>query len=143
MLNSLFYLGVSAALLLPQGGAEMRRLGGGAVRGGYYFDDDCTYALEAEVGWLENCAALSAQGLVHFRAWREYDLLFGCSQFDPFATCGVKGWINGEVGPSAGLGAFWYLDDHWALRGEANAVLGLERGTEMDYTLSLGVQYSF
>jgi hypothetical protein len=45
-----WYSGVAAQLVLPQGGARMHRLGGGAARVGYYFTG--SLALEAEAAWL-------------------------------------------------------------------------------------------
>ena len=118
------YVGVAAAITLPQGGSSMRRLGGGALRAGWYFDE--FLALEGEVDWLENAA--------------------GYSRFDPFFTAGARGWIGGsagQVGPSAGVGTFWHLTDEWSLRFDAAATLGLDTATEVVYSLSVGVQRSF
>lgn len=137
-----FYAGASGQLVLPQGGGDLRRLGGGAVNAGYYFSD--TFALEGEAAALENKVALAARALGHFRAWNEFDMLFGCERFDPFATVGARGWLGrGDVGPSVGLGAFYYLTEAWALRFDADATLGVERENEMVYTLTGGIHYAF
>ena len=80
------------------------------------------------------------------RTRRVYGDLFGFSQFDPFFTLGARGWIGseaGNVGPAAGVGAFWHLDDNWSLRFDAGATLCLDGGAEMRYTLAAGVQYGF
>ena len=127
-----WYAGASATLTLPQGGHPMRRLGGATARAGYYFTE--ALALEAEAAWLEDCAGLGVQGLWH---------LFGYERFDPFVTFGVRGWIEGDVGPTAGLGAFYHLTENCSLRADAQATLGLDGGCAMVYALGAGVQYSF
>ncbi|MBQ0033355.1 MAG: hypothetical protein KBT68_11225 [bacterium] len=139
-----WYVGLSGQLMLPQGGSRMHHVGGAALRGGYYFTED--WAIEGEAAWLEDAAGLSAELLGHFQGWSAYGDLFGYSRFDPFATLGARGWIgrdSGQVGPKAGLGAFYHLTDEWALRADADATLGLETNCEMLYSLSVGVQYSF
>ena len=127
-----WYAGASATLTLPQGGHPMRRLGGATVRFGYYFTE--SLAFEADAAWLEDCVGLGVQGLWHF---------YGYERFDPFMTFGVRGWIDGDVGPTAGLGAFYHLTDSWSLRADAQATLGLDGDCAMIYSLSVGVQYSF
>ena len=136
------YLGLSGSLLLPQGGSRLSRLGGAAFRAGYYFND--WFALEGEASWLENRAGLAARGVVHWKGWDEWDMLFGFSRWDPFFTLGVQGWLpDGQVGPAAGIGLLYYLDDNWALRASAEATLGLDSRTEMIYSLAVGVQYGW
>ena len=54
-----------------------------------------------------------------------------------------RGWIEGDVGPTAGLGAFYHLTNEWSLRGDAQATLGLDGDCQMVYSLGFGVQYSF
>ena len=127
-----WYVGASATLTLPQGGHQMRRLGGATARLGFYFTE--ALSLEADAAWLENCAGLGVHGLWH---------LFGYERFDPFVTFGARGWIEGDVGPTAGLGAFYHLTDRWSLRADAQATLGLDGDCAMVYTLGAGVQYSF
>ena len=109
------YVGVAGAMTLPQGGAShMRRFGGAALRGGWYATE--FFAVEGEAAWLENAAGLAVQGLWHWQDADLYGRLFGYSAFDPFFTFGARGWIGdelGQVGPKAGIGAFWNLTDHW------------------------------
>ena len=126
------YVGASASLLLPQGGSDMRRLGGATARIGYYVSE--MLAVEADAAWMEDCAGLGIQGLWH--CW-------GYERFDPFLTFGARGWIDGNFGPVAGFGAFYHLTDSWSLRGDAQATLGLDGDCEMVYALGLGVQYTF
>lgn len=138
------YVGASAALTLPQGGSRLHHVGGAALRGGYYLTED--WAIEGEVAWIENYAGLALDALGHFQGWDLYGDLFGYSRFDPFVTLGAKGWIGrscGQVGPRAGLGAFYHLTDNLSLRADADAVLGLETNCEMVYSLSVGVQFGF
>ena len=136
------YVGVAGALTLPQGGARVNRAGGGLVRAGVCLSDD--YAIEASVGQLEGYTAFGAGALVHFYTFDLYDRFFGYSAFDPFFTVGANGWLDkrrGQVGPSAGLGAFWHLDDNWSIRADATATLGLDTDVEMLYTVTVGIQY--
>ena len=137
-------IGGAASLMLSQGGSRMRHVGGAAMRGGYYLTEN--WAVEGEAAWLEDVAGLGVGALGHVQGWSLYGDLFGYSRFDPFVTLGARGWIGrdcGQVGPKAGLGAFYHLTDDWALRADADATLGLETNCELLYTLSVGVQYSF
>jgi len=137
------YAGVSGAIVLPQGGSRIDRAGGGLVRAGAYLSD--VWAFEASAGQLERYTALGAGLLVHFSALELYDRFFGYSAFDPFLTAGAYGLLDGrrgQVGPSAGLGAFWHLDDNWSVRVDAAATLGLDTDAEMLYTVSVGIQYT-
>ena len=137
-----WYAGGAAQLVLPQGGSRMRRLGGGAARAGRYLTD--SLALECEAAWLEDAAALAARAVWHLHGWEEFDMLFGYERLDPFLSAGAKGWIHdGQVGPSAGIGAFYYLTDDWALRLDAEATLGLDTRVETVYSISAGIQYFF
>ena len=137
-----WYAQGAAQIALPQGGAGMRRLGGGAVRVGRYVADPL--ALECEAAWLENSAALAARAVWHLHGWKEFDMLFGYERFDPFLSAGARGWFHdGQVGPLAGIGAYYYLTDDWALRFDADATLGLDTHVEAAYTVSAGVQYFF
>ena len=58
------YVGASGTLVIPQGGCDMRRLGGATARIGYYVSE--SFAVEADAAWLEDCAGLGVQGLWHF-----------------------------------------------------------------------------
>lgn len=138
-----WFVGGAAQMLLPQGGSSMHSVGGACLRGGVYLTED--WALEGEAAWLEDVVGLSADVLGHLQGWSLYGDLFGYSRFDPFVTFGAKGWLGraGQVGPKLGLGAFYHLTDSWALRFDADATLGLDSEVEVDYTLSVGVQYSF
>lgn len=126
------YAGASATMLLPQGGSDMRRLGGAAARIGFYLSE--TLAVEADAAWLEDCAGLGVQGVWH--CW-------GYERLDPFLTFGARGWMDGDVGPVAGIGTFYHLTDSWSLRGDAQATLGIDGECDMVYSLGLGVQYTF
>ncbi len=126
------YVGTAGTMVLPQGGSAMRRLGGATARIGYYLTE--SLAVEADAAWLEDCAGLGVQGLWH---------MYGYERLDPFLTFGARGWIGGNVGPSAGIGAFYHLTDSWSLRFDAQSTLGLDGGCAMAYTVGAGVQYSF
>lgn len=126
------YVGASGTLVIPQGGCDMRRLGGATARIGYYVSE--SFAVEADAAWLEDCVGLGVQGLWHF---------WGYERFDPFMTFGARGWIDGDLGPVAGLGAFYHLTDNWSLRADAQATLGIDGDCDMVYSLGVGVQYTF
>ena len=137
------YIGAAGALTLPQGGSRLGRAGGAVARAGVCMSE--YWAIEASAGQLERYTALGAGALVHFYALDLYDRFFGYSAFDPFVTAGANGWIDrrrGQVGPAAGLGAFWHLDDNWSIRADASATMGLDSGVEMLYTVSVGLQCS-
>lgn len=130
-----WYAGAGAVMTLPEGGSSMRRLGGGAVRAGYYFAE--FWAVETEAAALENFAGLSADVLWHW---------WGYERFDPFFTFGAKGWIGhdrGQAGPKAGIGSFYHLTDTWSIRFDADLILGVDGGCETLYTLCAGIQRSF
>ena len=136
------YAGAAATVVLPQGGAGMRQLAGGTFRLGWYAHE--TFALEGAAAWLEDRTGLAAKALWHLQGWETWGRLFGYERFDPFLTVGVQGWLDhGQVGPAAGLGAFYYLTDNWALRADADVTLGLDSAPAAVYTLSVGVQYAF
>ena len=137
-----FYAGAAAEAALPQGGARIRALSGAGARFGCYLSE--ALALEGAAAWAEDRAALSAAALWHWNGWREYDLLFGYSRFDPFFTVGAKCWMHGgPAGPHFGAGALYYLGGTWALRFDAGIALGVDDGVETVHTLSLGLQFSF
>ena len=138
------YVGVSGTFVLPQGGSRLDRLGGADAFVGFGTGEGLS--LEFAAGRHENETFLSLRELVHFYAFDFYDRLFGYSSFDPFFTLGASGWIGGpagQVGPSAGIGALWHLDDNWSLRAEASATLGIDVDVEMVYSVSVGLQYTF
>ena len=138
------YIGVAASLTLPQGGSAMRRLGGGALRAGWYLGE--FWAVEGEASWLENAAGLGVDSLWHLQGCSLYGDLFGYSRFDPFLTAGARGWVgdgSGQVGPAVGIGTFWHLTDDWSLRFDAVATLGLDSRVEVVHAISIGVQRSF
>ena len=110
----------------------MRNLCGAGAYLGYYVDDFLT--VEFSSAWFEDTAALSLKGLWHW---------WGYERFDPFFTFGASGWINGEVGPTLGWGAFWHLNDYWSIRFDADATYGLDDADEMVYSIALGLQWSF
>jgi len=136
------YAGAAGAMVIPQGGGRMRRLGGGVARGGRYLSD--ALALECEAGAFENGAAMAARGLWHAQGWDWFGMLFGYERFDPFLSAGVRGWApRGQVGPCFGVGMFYYIDNSWALRADFEATLGLDSSAEADFSISVGLQYSF
>ena len=137
-----WYAQGAAQIALPQGGASMRRLGGGAARVGRYVAD--SLALECEAAWLEDRAGLAARAVWHLHGWREFDMLFGYERFDPFLSAGARGWLGGgQAGPSVGAGAYYYVSDDWAVRVDADATLGLDTRAEAVYAISVGLQYFF
>ena len=128
-----FSIGLSATAIFPQGGEKMRHRSGTAVRLGYYVTE--MLAIECEGNWLEERTGLALQGLWHW---------WGYERLDPFSTFGIRGWLpDGQVGPTGGLGAFYHIDDHWSLRFDAHATLGVESTVGMIYSIEFGVQRTF
>lgn len=155
------YLGTGAGLFLPGGGSTLSRAAQVAVRAGWYMDDFIAWEIEGACAPNASSRAghaavtgLAARGLFHFAGWEAFDKLFGCERFDPFLTAGVQTYLSSRaafadgshrtgVGPSVGLGAFYYLTDAWAVRADATATLAIGSPCGMDYGLLIGVQYSF
>ncbi len=129
--------------IFPQGGGDLgRHRAGGAVRLGKNWTPN--FASEIEVAVLEDLSGLAWRNVWHLQGWEWFGKLFGYERFDPFLTFGVRGWLpHGDVGPFAGIGALYYLDDYWALRFDADATLGLESDVETVFSVSAGLQYTF
>lgn len=136
-------VGVAGLLSLPQGGTGDRRRGGAAVRFTQSLDDD--WALEGEAGVLEDSALLAARARWFWHGAEEFNRLFGYERFDPFFTLGVRGILGGDAGfgPTAGLGALYYLTDEWALRFDAEAGLNLDGEAAMIYAFGVGIEYAW
>jgi len=128
------FVGVSGALVVPQGGQGARLRGGAGVRAGYYLTE--FWAVEGGVAAFDGAAGLSADALWHW---------WGYERLDPFFTFGAEGCIgsDGQFGPKAGAGTFYHLTDSLSLRFDADAVLALDGGVAVDYALMVGVQFSF
>ncbi len=128
-----FAVGAAAQIVLPQGGQKMSRRAGAAARVGYYLTE--MLAVEGEAAWLEDRAGLAVRGLWHW---------WGYERFDPFFTFGVRGLLDhGQAGPLGGIGAFYHIDDHWSLRFDADATLGVETEAGMAYGFAVGIQRTF
>ena len=142
ILAAIGYVGLSGGALLPQGGEGAA--GGVNARVGTYASE--YLAIEGEVGIYERTQAYAVQGLWRWQGSELYNRFFGYAQFDPFFTLGAKGYYGekaGQVGAKIGWGAFYYLDDNWSIRMDADATLGMERKREMFYSASIGLQYDF
>lgn len=138
------YVGLAGFSALPQGGSRVERGAGASIRGGRYLTE--ALALEVEAGLHEREYDLGAVLVGHWFGWELYDRFFGYSAFDPFVTVGARGFwrdSRGQVGPSAGFGAFYHLDDRWSVRADVSATLGVDTRAEVVHTLSLGLQYGF
>ena len=128
------YIGSAATAVLPQGGSDSRRLGGGMLSGGWYFAE--FWAVEADASLLEDSVGFGARVLWHW---------WGYERFDPFFTAGARGVAGGDdrAGPAAGVGAFYHLTERWSLRFDAESYLGLDGDRAVDHSLSLGLQFFF
>ncbi len=140
--DNTYYTTISAGAILPRDSSHMRHKVGSTISFGVYLTE--RFALELETGIYEDKPSLAVRSLCHFGAWEEFDLLFGCERFDPFFTFGAAGWFNGgQYGPSAGVGAYYYLSDFWAIRFEGSSLLALNEDTSVVYSLSIGIQRTF
>lgn len=128
-----FYVGVAETVVMPQGGSRMSDHTGAAFRFGCYLTE--MWALEGEAAWVADRAGLGVKAVWHW---------WGYERLDPFFSFGARGWADhGQVGPAGGLGAFYHLTESLSLRFDADATLGVETRTEMVYSLSAGLQWSF
>ena len=126
------YVSAQGVCVLPQGGGDMRRLGGGVVRYGYYAGD--FLAVELSAFCTENEPGASLKGLWHW---------WGYEKTDPFFTFGAAGFAGGDAGPAVGVGMFRHFDDNWSLRLDSGFMMGLESRSEAVFSLACGIQYSF
>lgn len=110
---------------------------------GTNISESCDVSASAGFGMQET--VLTADVLAHFYGWELYDRYFGYSAFDPYLSVGAKGWIgsNGAIGPKAGVGVFYHLDDHWSLKADADATLAVDQKASVLFSLSVGVHYAF
>lgn len=130
-----FYAGISGAMMLPEGGADARRLAGSELRFGWYPVE--FWALEGSFSVLEDSLGAGVQVLRHW---------WGYERFDPFFTFGARGWFGegaSDLGPKAGIGAFYHINDEFSLRFDADATLALDGAEDVFYTLAVGLQWSF
>lgn len=127
-----WYAGAGAALVLPQGGAGFDRVAGALVNAGFYMNE--FWALEVEGAWCENRSAVAAGFLWHW---------WGYERIDPFFTFGACDWIDTDFGPRGGLGTFYHLDDHWSLRFDSTATMGVSQGCNFLYQFSLAIRRSW
>lgn len=127
-----WFAGGAATLVLPEGGSGFNHVGGATLRAGYYMNE--FWAAEIEGTWAENRYAAAAEILWHW---------WGYERLDPFFTFGVRDWISTDFGPCGGLGTFWHIDDHWSLRLDVGATLGVTDGCDMLYQFSFGIQRSW
>lgn len=137
MSEILLFLGLSGSLLFPHSG-------GGDLSCGAYLSE--LTAIEAKVGMCENSFHVGADALMHWSGWSFYDRFFGYSAFDPFLTVGFDayhGRSRQNVGPSAGVGAYYHLSECVDLRTDLKATLGLEGEEEVLFSATLGIQYNF
>ena len=124
LLAAICYLGLS--------GGVVDHSAGGSVRAGVYADE--FFAVEVEAGRYEQHTTGAVGALWRWQGAEIYNRFFGYSKFDPFFTVGV---------PKAGVGAFYYLDDNWAIRADIDARLDLETWREVWCSASIGLQYDF
>lgn len=156
-----WYAGAGAGTFLPGGGSSLSRAAQAAVRAGWYVSD--FLAFEVEGACAPNASSgtghaavtgLAARGLFHLSGWEAFGKLFGYERLDPFVTAGVQSFLSTRhafadgshrtaVGPSVGVGAFYYLTDSWALRFDATAAMSVDSPCGMNYGLAAGVQWSF
>lgn len=138
-----FYVGGTAALLLPGNGNTLNERGAYGVRAGWYLEEDL--AVEGTFQYAEGLGGAGAGVLWHW---------FGYERLDPFFTCGVQSFFGdgrrfGDgrhrtgAGPCVGAGAFWHLTEHWSLRVDFGAALGFDSPCSMVYSVGLGLQCSF
>ncbi len=160
--GALWNAGASGGMFLPGGGNSLKRAAVVSVRAGRYLSDALAVEMEGgcvpksslSTGGHATVTAFAARGLFHLSGIEEFDMLFGCERFDPFATFGVAAlfashhaFADGShrtgIGPSAGIGAYYHLTDSWSLRFDATAAMTADSRCGMAYGIGLGVQRTF
>ena len=160
-LASRSYVGVAGGMLMPGGGASVRRAADVAVRLGTAWSDYAEVELEAACApnastraGHEALSGVAARLVMHMNGWEAFDKLFGCERFDPFLTVGAAtrfgarhafadGSHRTATGPTVGVGAFYHLTERLSVRAEARAALCCDSPCGMLYGVFAGLQYSF
>ena len=160
-LTSRSYVGVAGGMLMPGGGASVRRAADVAVRVGTAWSDYAEVELEAACApnastraGHEALSGVAARLVMHMNGWEAFDKLFGCERFDPFVTVGAAtrfgarhafadGSHRTATGPTVGVGAFYHLTDSLDLRFDAQAMLGIDSPCSEMYTVCIGIQWNF
>jgi hypothetical protein len=148
-----WYTGVSGAMLLPGGGSSLERAGGVSAHLGYFLSD--SFALELDLISIPNAVSshggnstltgFGIQGAWHF---------MGFERLDPFLTFGASSLFSSHhvfaddshrtaFGPTFGLGFLYHLTDNLALRADSKAMVTLDTPSEIAFTISGGLQWSF
>ena len=159
---SSWYAGVSGGLLLPGNGNTLARAAEVSARVGYLLDDGVrSFELEAACApnasthaGHEALTGVAVRHLYHLSGFEFFDKLFGCERFDPFVSCGGAVRFGSHhafadrshrtaLGPTAGFGAFYHLTDNLDLRGDVQAMLGIDSPCGMLYTVCVGLQWTF
>lgn len=137
-------IGATASSLMPQGGSDVSGgAGAGLVAG---FDLSENFGFDAELLSYGHHVQLSGECLWRWQGLQLYNDLFGYSRFDPFFTAGCAFWLgrgDNQMGPKAGLGAYYHLDNNWSLKADADCSLALDGCSEAVFSVSAGVIYSF
>lgn len=126
---SRYQVSTAAKLMIPESG---RVFAGAGLRASYYLNE--FWAAEAGAALLEDKGYFDVDILWHW---------YGYERFDPFFTFGAAVLTSDAVGPKAGVGAFYHLDDFWSLRFDGEAMMNLDGETRMNYAFALGIQYAF
>lgn len=103
-------------------------------------------AIETQVGLAERNIHAGVDYLIHWSALEVYDRFFGYSPIDPFFVIGADVWTrtgSSIAGPTAGIGAYYHLSEDWSLRTDAKGSLDVNGGCEMNYVVTVGLNYAF
>ncbi len=159
---SAWYAGAAAGMFMPGSGVAARRAAAAEFTLGHSFSD--CYALEAALFSVPHASCASGGGctlsggalraLAHLSAIEEFDLLFGSERFDPFVTIGISSIFathrvfndrdrRSGIGPEAGFGFFYHLDDFWSLRADARMGVALDSRSAVAGTVLVGLQCEF
>lgn len=155
-----WHAGTGAGLFLPGNAGSLRRASSVSAWIGYYLTE--TFALCADLQSVPHAAGgggatVTGAGLsarLHATRFEAYDRLFGSERLDPFFSAGLGALFASRavfadashrtaMGPYLGIGSFYHLTDRASLCAEARASLACEAPCGMNYSIVLGIQWSF
>ena len=86
-----------------------------------------------------------ADGLYHFNRYNRLDpyLAAGFGYYRANDDVFCEGDERTIVGPRAGAGVMYHLNDHWSLRADVRAMMAIDETCEFVYTADAGVAYRF
>lgn len=123
---------------------------GGGGSGGYCCPPTGSTFVEGGGGFDDGVKGQSirgvfADGLYHFNRYNRLDpyLAVGFGYYRANDKVFCEGDERTVVGPRAGAGVMYHLNDRWSLRADTRAMMAIDETCEFIYTADAGVAYRF